>query len=298
MFSHVLEEIGGYQLSYDKEDEGRMIADTTIEPGDKIWLSVERQEMTATPKPVSYDSWEVQVDGIIYYTPGEKRFPFFKDKNGFMVFGSPLFMKKLSIKTSDDPMYYYTEEQFEFVLTQCPDSFGETYMNVYTNDRANAVEMATQVMKYGKGYAMEFVNYNEENWNLYYKALNTALILGVFGAASVLIALVILWNIHMSSFEQERGWLGVLQALGVTNREISLRYLGNGVKTGIFSLTAAHICLGVILLFPGGNFYELAGYPWMLHMVVCLGYVILVTVVGCGPIRELKKHTPNENMNH
>lgn len=292
MFSHVLEEIAGYQLSYDKEDEGRMVADTTIEPGDKIWLSVERQEMTATPKPVSYDSWEVQVGGIIYYTPGEKRFPFFKDKNGFVVFGSPLFMKKLSIKTSDDPMYYYTEEQFEFVLTQCPDSFGETYMNVYTNDRANAVEMATQVMKYGKGYGMEFVNYNEENWNLYYKALNTALILGVFGAASVLIALVILWNIHMSSFEQERGRLGVLQALGVTNRKISLRYLGNGVKTGIFSLTVAHICLGVILLFTGGNFYELAGYPWILHMVVCLGYVILVTVVGCGPIRELKKHTP------
>jgi len=46
------------------------------------------------------------------------------------------------------------------------------------------------------------------------------------------------------------------------------------------------------LLFTGGNFYELAGYPWILHMVVCLGYVILVTVVGCGPIRELKKHTP------
>ena len=55
---------------------------------------------------------------------------------------------------------------------------------MYTDDKANAVESATKVMKYGKSCDMDFINYNEENWNLYYKALNTALLLGVFGVAT------------------------------------------------------------------------------------------------------------------
>lgn len=100
MFSYVLEKYAGYTLSYDKADSGRMQRDSSIAPGDTVRLSVERQEMTATPKPITYDSWEVRVDGIIYYTPGEKSFPFFADENGFLVFGSPLFLKKLSIKTA------------------------------------------------------------------------------------------------------------------------------------------------------------------------------------------------------
>lgn len=297
MFSYVLEKYAGYTLSYDKADSGRMQRDSSIAPGDTVRLSVERQEMTATPKPIAYDSWEVRVDGIIYYTPGEKSFPFFADENGFLVFGSPLFLKKLSIKAAGNPMEYYTKEQFDFVLTQCPTSFGETYLNVYTDDKANAVESATKVMKYGKSCDMDFINYNEENWNLYYKALNTALLLGVFGVATVMIALVILWNIHMSAFDQERGRLGVLQALGVTNREIALRYLGKGIKTGVISLLLAHLCLGAVILLTAGGFRGLSGYPWGLHVLVCLGYFILVAAVGCGPIWELKKYTPNENIN-
>ena len=297
MFSYVLEKYAGYTLSYDHADSGRMQRDSSIAPGDTVRLSVERQEMTATPKPIAYDSWDVRVDGIIYYTPGEKSFPFFADENGFLVFGSPLFLKKLSIKAVSNPMEYYTKEQFDFILTQCPTSFGETYLNVYTDDKANAVESATKVMKYGKSCDMDFINYNEENWNLYYKALNTALLLGVFGVATVMIALVILWNIHMSAFDQERGRLGVLQALGVTNREIALRYLGKGIKTGVISLLLAHLCLGAVILLTAGGFRGLSGYPWGLHVLVCLGYFILVTAVGCGPIRELKKYTPNENIN-
>ena len=297
MFSYVLEKYAGYTLSYDHADSGRMQRDSSIALGDTVRLSVERQEMTATPKPIAYDSWEVRVDEIIYYTPGEKSFPFFADENGFLVFGSPLFLKKLSIKAAGNPMEYYTKEQFDFVLTQCPTSFGETYLNVYTDDKANAVESATKVMKYGKSCDMDFINYNEENWNLYYKALNTALLLGVFGVAIVMIALVILWNIHMSAFDQERGRLGVLQALGVTNREIALRYLGKGIKTGVISLLLAHLCLGAVILLTAGGFRGLSGYPWGLHVLVCLGYFILVAAVGCGPIWELKKYTPNENIN-
>ena len=197
-------------------------------------------------------------------------------------------------------MEYYTKEQFDFVLTQCPTSFGETYLNVYLDDKANAVESATKkVMKYGKSCDMDFINYNEENWNLYYKALNTALLFReYFEMATVMIALVILKNVQMSAFDQERGRLGVLQALGVTNREIALRYLGKGIKTGVISSSARTSLSGSSESFllqgalvgcwdiPGGF---MCWYVWDI--------LYWWRQWGAEARWELKKYTPNENIN-
>lgn len=295
MFSYVLEELGGYQLSYDEKDDGKMLRDTSVEPGDVVQISVEEEELE-TKAAVRYFTWDIRVDGIIYYTPGEKTFPLFSSDNGFTILGSTGFLHKISMMTGYDPMEWWTPEQFEFVLTQCPTKFGETYINIHTDDGPNAVESATKIMKYGKNWKMEFINYNEGNWNLYYRALNTAMILAVFAATSVMIAMLILRNIHMSSFEQERGRIGVLQALGVTNREFALRYLTNGIKTGVISLTITHILLAAVIFTTTGRFTGLTGYPWKAHVLLCLVYFVLVTAVGCGPIRELRKYAPNENI--
>lgn len=151
MFSYVLEELGGYQLSYDKKDKRKMQRDISIQPGDRVHLSVERQELTdGSQPPVSYDTWDVCVDGIIYYTPDEKIYPHFTYENGFMILGSTGLLYKISMATRFNPLEWYTPEQFEFILTQCPTKFGETYINVHTDDKANAVESATKIMKLGK----------------------------------------------------------------------------------------------------------------------------------------------------
>lgn len=295
MFSYVLEELGGYQLSYDEKDNKKMLCDTSVEPGDVVQISVKEEEFEHK-RAVRYFTWDIRVDGIIYYTPGEKTFPLFSSENGFTILGSTGFLHKISMTTRYNPMEVWTPEQFEFVLTQCPTKFGETYINIHTDDKANAVESATKLMKYGKNWNMEFINYNEENWNLYYRGLNTAMILAVFAATSLMIAMMILRNIHMSSFEQERGRIGILQALGVTNREFALRYLTNGIKTGVISLVITHILLGAVIFMTAGSFSGLTGYPWKAHILLGMVYFVLVTAVGCGPIRELKKYAPNENI--
>ncbi len=174
--------------------------------------------------------------------------------------------------------------------------YGETHVNIYTEDGANAIESAASVIQAGKSYGMEFTNYNEENWSLYFSAWNTAVVLGMLGAVSLAIALMILWNIRLSAFEQERPRIGVLQALGVTNGELIWDQLFCGIRSGIVSLAAAHMVLAAALLLAQGTHWELYQYPWTLHGLLCAVYFLAVTGVSCGAYFRLRRYAPNENL--
>lgn len=301
MFGYVLSELAGYKLSYDEADSNSYQMDTSIQPGDIVYLSKKEEIVSESLPPISYYTNGIKVAGIIYYTPGEKTYPFFKDNNGFFLIGANGLLNYVSPWALYNPLdtgsdFAGAEEQFEYTLTQCPTKYGETYLNITTTDKANAVESASKYVQQGKNWGMDFSNYNEENWNLYYRAMNTAMILGIFAGTSVLIAMMILWNIHMSAFEQERRRIGVLQALGVTNREFANGYWKKGIQTGAASLLITHIVLFVVLLIQGENIFGLSGYPIVAHILLAIVYFVLVTLVGLGPIRELKKYAPNENI--
>ena len=301
IFSYVLTEAGGYDLSYDASDKNEYLMDTSIHPGDKIFLSKEGEEITEGPKYVYYDSYDAEVAGIIYYTPNDVQYPFFLGQNGYFMIGSTGLLGKISRSATSNPVatgaeFAESEQQFAFALSQCPTRYGETYINLSTGDGANAVEQASALVQFGKTIGMSFTNYNEENWNLYYRALNLTLILCIFGGTAVVIAMLILWNIHMSAFEQERNRIGVLQAIGVTNREFNRNYLKSGIKTGIFSMIFAHSVFTAILFISQRGVPSMIDYPWMVHGILAVIYVLLLIAVGCGPIRMLKKYAPNENI--
>lgn len=186
---------------------------------------------------------EAEVSGIIYYTPEERPYPFFANEDGYTVLASTGFLAQFSPEALSNPALVGADQQggegqFAFALSQCPTMYGETHVNVYTDEGANAVESAASVIKAGKSYGMGSANYNEENWNLYFSAWNTAVVLGMLGGTSLMIALMILWNIHLSAFEQERPRIGVLQALGVANGKFIRDRLFWGMKCGAASLLA------------------------------------------------------------
>ncbi|MBO5068837.1 MAG: ABC transporter permease, partial [Roseburia sp.] len=301
MFEYILGGFGGYEFSYDGNLEAYYEKDTSIEPGESLILYKWYEQFGSAYSGVAYSWIDAKVGGVIYYTKDSALYPFLAEKRGISIIGSDIFMKKISgnvfynpVKVGED--FNGGEEQFAYILSQCPTIYGETHLNIYTSDGANAVENAAQIAKIGKQYGFTFVNYNEENWNIYYRALNNALILGILGGTSLLIALMILWNIHMSAFEQERKRIGVLQALGVTNRKIAWMYWKDGVRNAAGSLLISHIILfGIIYLVQDGILY-LKYYPWMAHIGICILYFLLSVFVYCGPIRELKKYAPTENI--
>ena len=301
MFSYVLAERGNYSLSYQKRDEGWYQKETSIRPGDKVQISRMEEVVMASKPPIRYITTEAEVAGIIYYTPDERPYPFFDGEDGYTILASSGFLTKFSPEALANPALVGADQQggegqFAFTLSQCPTMYGETHVNIYTEDGANAIESAASVIQAGKSYGMEFTNYNEENWSLYFSAWNTAVVLGMLGAVSLAIALMILWNIRLSSFEQERPRIGVLQALGVTNGELIWDQLFCGIRSGIVSLAAAHMVLAAALLLAQGTHWELYQYPWALHISLCAVYFLAVAAVSCGAYFRLRRYAPNENL--
>lgn len=301
MFSYVLTNLGNYELSYQKRDAGQYQKDMSLQPGDTVQISRMKEVVAEKKPPISYITVDAQAAGIIYYTPTDRPYPFFENENGYTVIASSGFFTRFSPDALYNPALVGTDQQgnlgqFEFLLSQCPTQFGETHLNVYTKDGANAVDSASKVIKAGKSYGMDFQNYNEENWNLYFRALNTAVMLGILGGTSLVIALMILWNINMSAFEQERRRIGILQALGVTDREISRDYLLTGMKNGMLALAVTHGVLAGMMFFTQGVHWNLYLYPWTSHILLCAGFFLLVTAVNCGSCVQLKKYSPNENI--
>ncbi len=301
MFSYVLSSLGGYRLSYEKRDAGRYQKDTSIKPKDTVKISRMVEVIAEYKPPISYVTSEVEVAGIVYYAPEERPYPFFADEDGFAVIASSGFLADFAPDALSNPALKGDDQtgnegQFAFMLSQCPTMFGETCINVYTEDGASDIKSASHVIKAGKGYGMEFTNYNEENWNLYFGALNTAVMLGMLGGTSLIIALMILWNINMSAFEQERPRIGVLQALGVTNGELCRDYLAHGMKSGLLSLLVSHLALAGVMFLSQGLQWNLYLYPWAAHVLLCVAFFLLVTIVNCGPCLPIRKYSPNENV--
>lgn len=299
MFDYVLTKLGGFKFTYDSGLEKYYRKDTSVQPGDELQIYKWMEGLGGGP-PV-YNELTARVDGIIYTTGDSPVYPFLAENNGITILASNSFLNRISWGAMFNPMkagvdLNAKEEQFSFALSQYPTMYGETHVNVYTDDGARAVEPAAQVARLGKSYGMSFSNYNEENWNLYYRALNNAMILGILGGTSLLLALLILWNIQMSAFEQERQRLGVLQALGVTNHVIAADYWKTGLLQAAISLAAAHAVLfGVILLAQDGVLY-LKDYPWAAHTAIGAAYFVLTALVSAAPARKLGKYAPVENI--
>lgn len=302
MFEYCMTEYGSYEFTYDRGRGAGFQKDTSVRPGNMLKLH-KRQEYVSggVPVPPSYETFTVRVAGIIYHTAGDAVYPFLAENQGMVLIGSDSFLGMVSRRAVKNPVkagvdYSANEAQFSYLLSQCPTVYGQTHVNLYTGDGANAVESAAQCARIGKTYGMSFVNYNEENWNLYYRALNNALIAGILGGTSLVIALMILWNIRLSAFEQERRRIGVLQALGVSDGRIRADYVREGVVCALTSLFAAHFILAAaVALAQGGQMY-LKYYPWVLHGVLVLLYFVLVTAIFAGPGKELKKYAPTENL--
>ena len=298
VFDYVMENLGGFEFTYDKSLEQTYHKDTSIKPGDELYLFKQIEPMDGAPV---YNFVDTKVGGIIYYTAEDAVYPFLSKNCGFTIIGSNQFLSILSSSAGYNPLkvlddYNANQAQFVFLKALMPTAMGETHINIYTEDGANSIEPAAQIAKLGKDYGLTFSNYNEENWNLYYRALNNSLILGILGGTSLLIALMILWNIQMSAFEQERKRIGVLQALGVTNRKIAAAYWKNGIKNALMSLFFTHILLfGILYLAKGGMLY-LKYYPWVAHIAICVLFLSLTVFVYSGPAKELKKYAPTENI--
>ena len=117
----------------------------------------------------------------------------------------------------------------------------------------------------------------------------------------VLIALMIFANTISSDIEQERNKIGILQSLGVSNKQLIKRQLYIGLAVSGAAVAAANVILwGFIALYALlsdavlGNL--LWGYPWLLHIGACIFLAAIITALYVAPMHGIRRYLPIENI--
>ena len=104
-----------------------------------------------------------------------------------------------------------------------------------------------------------------------------------------------------SDIEQERNKIGILQSLGVSNKQLLKRQLYIGLAVSGAAVFAANVLLwGFIALYALlsdavlGNL--LWGYPWLLHIGACIFLAAIITALYVAPMHGIRRYLPIENI--
>ncbi|MBQ3501528.1 MAG: FtsX-like permease family protein, partial [Oscillospiraceae bacterium] len=132
-------------------------------------------------------------------------------------------------------------------------------------------------------------------------AINNILLVCLLGLTAVLLALMIFANTVTSDIEQERNRIGILQSLGVSNRQLIKRQLYIGLVASGLALIIANavlwIAVAVYAAFSDAVLGNLLwGYPWLVHIALCIALAVIITLLYIMPMHSLRRYLPIENI--
>lgn len=294
-----------YKDYYKKHDD--------IKPGDVIHLSVDKEEIVGDAYASGFRTKEFTVGGIIYYFEEEQIWPFSNNTAPYIVISSMDAMESLYPNSRLGLGMNSFEQMKVMVDVLYPTKYGRTLWYINTDSRAKDVVLDSKLLAYANNNGYILYNYKESNAELYQEALNNAIIIGLLGFTSAAIACIILYNILVSKLEQDKNRIGILQALGVTNREFSRHYTQIGVLNGLASIILVNILLIIVMLLTsiagadgiqmefGGYIkdiltFRLWQYPWIIHGIISIMFFILTVLMYYLPSKKITDKYPVENI--
>lgn len=306
---------GGMTLSMDRSDAPVCEWDRSVQPGMNITLAGRNQEMdtTAMTSVIRWKERTVRVGGILRYFPDEGVWPFSGEKYPFAVIcGDKLltgvYPAAFSTMSQDQARDFRTTQPLFY-----PYCYGQTIFQAYVDSGAGQGETLTPLLRAARAYSMPLYNYRDSNSAVYTRALSNGMFLGLLGTAVSVIVLMILGNSLASAQEQSRRKTGVLQALGVSRRQLYLAQGVQGLAHSLLALLAANLALACVILCVGAasraglrfgpaelaeslSGRELWHYPWWAHGALCALLPPAVWVLHRRALREPLRRTPIENI--
>lgn len=284
-----------------------------VKVGDTITLSANEEITVGDSIITSYTPYEVKVAGIISYFPKDNLWPFSETSQSYAVICSNELFSQI-YKASDsnaifnDGTGYYTQ-MLQMYMTK----FGSTVYQIYADGSADRIKTDKRMIEFASSISGSLYNYRESNQILHKEAINNALIIGLLGFATSAIAIFILYNILVSMAIQNKARIGILQSIGVTNRQLIRLQLVTGLVFSLISLAIAHvIVLLIMFLTPFGSagditftffgyikdvFMRLELYPWGVHSLICIVFIALTVMVYYLSSIKIIRQSPVENMN-
>ena len=308
----ILENSNTYKLSYDKAYKDIAKMQTDIKVGDKIKLSSDDEKIVGQSWVISYTTKEVTIGGIIYYFPEKGIWPFSDTVSPYTVITSYSGMEKVYpnsklglFRVSIDEMRTMTSNLFKT-------KYGRTIWYLNTDSDENTV-LDAKLLAYANNNGHSLYNYRESNESLWNQGLSNTIIIGLLGLTSSLIALIILYNTLISKAEQEQNRIGVLQSIGVTKSDFTKHYLKVGVLQGVLAILISNFILFIIVMITSVKRLsnvevsfvdslkdiftsQLYLYPWILHVVICLLFLLFIILMNFYSSHKVTKNYPIENI--
>ncbi len=293
----------GLRTGFYAEYDGVWQRDAVLQPGDPLSLaSVTRMLEGAggsSPQFVErLQRMDVTVGGIIYYFPEEGVWPIAGSGSAYQVIGSSRVLAALlpnAVRTRTD------DEVRSLAAVEFTTGTGTTDFYINGVEGLPREEIDTALLIFARSRYMDIEFYHESSEKLLQDAVNNILLVVLLGLTVVLLALLIFANTVTSDIEAERSRIGILQALGVSQR----RLLGRQLYIGLVAAGAAVVLANLVLWAGVALAAALSGtvmgnllwhYPWGLHAGVCLVLPALITGLYVLPMHSLRRYLPIENI--
>ena len=295
-------EASGISASYYAEYDGVYSRDLSIQVGDSLPLQV-------TQFAIVNDKWTSDVleaspvvGAILYYFPEEGVWPFSAGE-GWQIAAAPALLSKLRPRACMTLSHEAIRAQYmrQNVFEKLNGAYGVTDFYINCREDVPLEQADTALLVFSRNHYMEFEIYHESSEKLLRDAVNNVLLVCLLGLTALLLALIIFYNTLTSDIEQERCRIGILQALGVSNRLLACRQLALGLAAAGIALVLANLLLWAgVAAFAGaaggvlGNL--LWGYPAAGHAALCLLLGIVITALFLAPMGRLRRFLPVENI--
>ncbi|MBE6881950.1 MAG: ABC transporter permease [Ruminococcaceae bacterium] len=288
----------GIETSFYSEFRNIYKSDSAAEAGGKITIAAETRSPKETYYEYEYSERDFKIGAVIYYFPEEGIWPLSGSGEGWQIICSEKAMSSILFES------YRTRTESELralEIMNMASGYGTTNFYINIKEDVYRDDADTALLIYSRANYMDIEFYHESSQKLLNDGINSILLTGLLGFTAVLIALLIFANTVASDIEQERNKIGILQSLGVSNKQFIKRQLYIGLAVSASSLFIANavlwIAVAVYSAFSDAVLGNLLwGYPWILHIILCVLLAAIITMLYVVPMKNIQKYLPIENI--
>ncbi len=311
--SWLFEQTGHYGISYSNRFKDSYEKLDYIKPGDKVYLSTDKEEIVGDAYVLDFRTEEFEVGGIIYYFDKQEIWPFSNNTAPYAIIGSNSAMEKLYPNSKMGLGMVDFDQMRTMTNTLYPTKYGRTLWYLDTDTVGKDLVLDAKLLSYANNNGYTLYNYKESNSELYSEGLNNTIIIGLLGFTAASLATIILYNILVSKLDQDKNRIGILQALGVSKRDFSKHYLQLGIVTALIAIIIANLLIFIILLLTSmlstGRIdftlmdnirdtfeFRLWQYPWVLHIILNILFFAVTVLMYYLPSIRIVQSSPVENI--
>ena len=295
------------KTSYDFRDQATYLSQYDISPGNTLTLGlkIEPKSKSSFGDVQPHSHHELEVLALSHHMSDFGVWPFSETLEAPVVITSIENFNNLYPRSKYRLRMYY--HRFKVLTeTQFPTAYGKTYVYIHTKEGAYSPKYQVELQRIGLTYNTPLTFLMAEKESIFQQSLKLATIIMTLGLSIALVILMILFNTSQSKVENERKRIGILQAIGITNKQFKRQYLLTGLSFGLIALIIGHLVLGFALVIMGiiaGGPLLLAIenilwlYPIGIHVAICISYLLLSVITYYLPLGKILVNQPIYNIN-